>query len=110
MRGTKDAAEEMVGVADDDADARTTYSKVTNEDPLTTRDFVHKLASDIHENLKLSMCPNDWPLVLKSLPELLKAFAIRIGSNGASQASRDVMYFIHKQHRYLHLLLGISLN
>ncbi|KAL2672196.1 hypothetical protein Neosp_012897 [[Neocosmospora] mangrovei] len=99
VRGTKDAAEEIVGVADDDADARTTYSKVTNEDPLTTRDFVHELASDIHGNLKASMCPDDWPLVLKSLPELLKAFAIRIGSNGASQASRDVMYFIHKKHR-----------
>lgn len=105
----KDAAEKMVGVADDDA--RTIYSNVTNEDPLQTRDFVHELASDIYGKLKRSMGTDDWPIVSESLPELLKAFAIKIGSNGASQASRDAMYFIHKEHRnitnrFKSLLLG----
>ncbi|RSL91164.1 hypothetical protein CEP51_000398 [Fusarium floridanum] len=100
----------MAAAADDDA--RTTYSNVTNEDHVQTRDFVYELANDIYGKLKLLMSPDDWPLISKSLPELLKAFAIRIGSDGASQASRDVMYFIHKEHwnianQFKNLLLGM---
>ncbi|KAJ4218134.1 hypothetical protein NW759_008728 [Fusarium solani] len=82
-----------------DDDAETTYSKATNERPAQTHDFVHELANDIYEKLKLFINPDDWSLVSRSLPELLKAFAIRIGSDGASQASRGVMYTIHKEHR-----------
>ncbi|RSL93519.1 hypothetical protein CEP52_013207 [Fusarium oligoseptatum] len=108
--GTKDGTEKMAAVADDDA--RTTYSNVTNENHVQTRDFVYELANDIYGKLKLLMSPDDWPLISKSLPELLKAFAIRIGSDGASQASRDVMYFIHKEHwnianQFKNLLLGM---
>ncbi|RTE84095.1 hypothetical protein BHE90_001448 [Fusarium euwallaceae] len=108
--GTKDGTEKMAAAADDDA--RTTYSNVTNEDHVQTRDFVYELANDIYGKLKLLMSPDDWPLISKSLPELLKAFAIRIGSDGASQASRDVMYFIHKEHwnianQFKNLLLGM---
>ena len=33
-----------------------------------------------------------------SLPELLRAFSLRLGSAGSSKAEREVMYFIHK-HR-----------
>ncbi|KAM0420963.1 hypothetical protein ACHAPT_011206 [Fusarium lateritium] len=94
-----------------DGDAKTTYSIATNEDPVQTRDFVYELANDIYGNLKHMMGPDDWLLVSRSLPELLKAFAIKIGSDGTSQASRDVMYFIHKEHQnivnqFKNLLLG----
>jgi hypothetical protein len=93
-----------------DDDAETTYSKATNERPAQTHDFVHELANDIYEKLKLFINPDDWSLVSRSLPELLKAFAIRIGSDGASQASRGVMYTIHKEHRYTLLSLGTFMH
>ncbi|KAJ4313607.1 hypothetical protein N0V84_009314 [Fusarium piperis] len=82
-----------------DDDAKTTYSKATNEDPAQTRDFVHELASDIYGKLGPMVDPEDWPLLSSTLPDLLKALAIKIGSEGSSQAHRDVMYFIHKEHR-----------
>ncbi|KAL6355374.1 hypothetical protein LRP88_10963 [Fusarium phalaenopsidis] len=93
-----------------DDDAKTTYSKVTNEDPIQTRDFVHELASDIYEKLGPTINPEDWPLLSRTLPDLLKALAIKIGSNGNSQAHRDVMYFIHKEHQYLRSPVPVCQN
>ncbi|KAK6343489.1 hypothetical protein TWF730_011079 [Orbilia blumenaviensis] len=37
--------------------------------------------------------------ISESLPELLKAFAVRIGYKAPSQIHRDVMFFIHKNRR-----------
>ncbi|UPL00173.1 hypothetical protein LCI18_011107 [Fusarium solani-melongenae] len=91
-------------------DAQTTYSKATNERPAQTHDFVHELASDIYGKLKLSMNPDDWSLVSRSLPELLKVFAIRIGSDGESQASRGVMYFIHEHRNIANQLKNLLLD
>lgn len=93
-----------------DDDAKTTYSKATNEDPIQMRDFVNELASDIYGKLEPTIDPEDWSLLSQSLPELLKAFAIKIGSDGTSQAHRDVMYFVHKEHQCVHLLLWICRN
>ncbi|RSL47481.1 hypothetical protein CEP54_013377 [Fusarium duplospermum] len=93
----KEGAGDTVEVNEDESE--TPYSIATNEDPAVTRGFVDELARDIYRRLKPMMDPDDWPLISESLLKLLKAFAITIGSDGASQANPDVMYFIHKQHR-----------
>ncbi|RSM06168.1 hypothetical protein CDV31_009265 [Fusarium ambrosium] len=82
-----------------DDDVRTTYSIATNEDPSQIHSFVHEFANDIYGKLGPRIGPSDWPILSRSLPELLKAFAIKMGNSSTAQANRHIMYFVHKQHR-----------
>ncbi|PNP78573.1 hypothetical protein FNYG_08085 [Fusarium nygamai] len=95
----------------DEEDARTTYSAATSVDAGNAQDYISDLSHHIHTNLqhytdyagKLELC--------RSLPELVKALAIKIGCESPSQLNRDIMYFIHKHQREIakeieRLLLG----
>ncbi|KAH7151914.1 hypothetical protein B0J13DRAFT_251562 [Dactylonectria estremocensis] len=86
----------MNGIHNDDAP--TLYSYETTIAPAGAQSYIAEICSDIYSNLNDCINAKMWPLVSKILPDLLKAFAVRLGSDCGLQANKDVMYFVHKRH------------
>ena len=83
----------------DEEDAQTTYSVATSMDPANAQNYISDLSHHIHGNLQEHVDSGGRSELCRSLPELIKAFAIKIGCENASQLNRDIMYFIHKRHK-----------
>lgn len=94
---TDDDARRQTEYATDEIDALTEYSAAT-----TTADqvgaYMNKLCADIYNKVRCCVDVHEWPIICRALPDIVKAFAVKLG-RGDSQASRVVMYFIHKYHR-----------
>jgi hypothetical protein len=78
-------------------DTRTMYSDTSILPSSDKMNIIVELADEL-----LSKIRSENPLkqavemFLETLPELLKAFALKVGHNASSQMHRDVMVFIHK--------------
>ncbi|KAH7161762.1 hypothetical protein EDB81DRAFT_854059 [Dactylonectria macrodidyma] len=93
----KDLGLKQRGGTDDD-DTRTTYSVATIADPSHAQSYISELCHDINTKLQIHVDARGWSALSKTLPELIKALAIKIGQEDSCQASRDVMYFVHFNH------------
>jgi len=85
-----------------DEDARTTYSIGTTVDPGYARKYIIELCNDIHSKLLQSGNGIDKSRLPKILPELIRAFALKLYHDAPSQTSQinhEIMYFIHKRHK-----------
>lgn len=82
----------------DEDDARTSYSAATtiNHD---ARIYISELCNDIYNKVLIHIDVKQWPTISQVLPDVIKAFAIRIGHSGSSPLSWDIMYFIHKRNK-----------
>ena len=90
------------GGSQGDDDAKTTYSIDTAVDPDYARKCIIELCNDIYSKLHQSIDTINRSALTTILPELIKAFAIRLCHDATSQNSqmnREIMYFIHKRHR-----------
>ncbi|KAH8894716.1 hypothetical protein GQ53DRAFT_762769 [Thozetella sp. PMI_491] len=74
----------------DEQDSGTCYSLATTETCQVTRTYVSELCQDIHKKLDQFTGTNIWPRLERSLPNLVKAFAIKIGQEN-NQAHRDII-------------------
>lgn len=79
-------------------DSRTLYSTATTLAPAHAKRYVTDLAQDIYSQLEDALVIKDRSILFDSLPELVKAFAIRLAHDSSSVANREIMYFIHKRH------------
>lgn len=97
------AKEGVLNAPNDDEDSETVYSvanSISRDDveiyisqfAEALADFVSSATQNAGEDTTLVQA------VGASLPELLRAFSLRLGCAGSSKAEREVMYFIHK-HR-----------
>lgn len=93
----KDPGLKQQGGTDDD-DTQTTYSVASIADPSHAQSYISELCHDINSKLQIHVDARGWSALSKALPELIKALAIKIGQEDSSQASRDVMYFVHLNH------------
>ena len=82
-------------------DAQTLYSAATSLDPFCSRRYIEELSKDLYRNLQARFNPPDWVSVSQAFPDLIKTFAAKIGQGGDSQVHLDIMYFIHKRHRWV---------
>jgi hypothetical protein len=85
-----------------DDDAKTTFSIGTTVDPGYARKYITELCNDIYSKLRQSVGTINRSALTTILPELIKAFAIKLYHDAPSQTSqmnREIMYFIHKRHR-----------
>lgn len=85
-----------------DDDAKTIYSIGSTVDPGYTRKYIIELCNDIYAKLRQSVDATNWSTLTTVLPELIKAFAIKLCHDSPSQnsqMSRKIMYFIHKRHK-----------
>ncbi|KAK6356038.1 hypothetical protein TWF718_000412 [Orbilia javanica] len=82
-----------------DRDDKTVYSETSSIPPLEKEGYMSQLAEILYNDV----CPDlhgsrTSARVLAILPELLKAFALKLGHNTPSHMHRDAMVFVHK-HR-----------
>ena len=94
---TKEATDGEVDEVDETATVYSgSWSLPSNEADAYKSEFAETLIETIRRRIQTE----DGILLqtFKALPGLLKAFALRLGRPGSSQAEREVMYFIHK-HR-----------
>ncbi|KAN0089561.1 hypothetical protein V8E51_019821, partial [Hyaloscypha variabilis] len=85
-----------------DDDAKTTYSIGTTVDPGYARKYIIELCDDIYSKLRHSVDAANMSALTTTLPELIKAFAMKLCHDYPSQTSqmnRETMYFIHKRHK-----------
>jgi hypothetical protein len=89
----------MATIREADVDAQTLYSDATTMAHMDVQQYISDLSDDIYGKLRFQISSTDWSILAKTLPELMKAFAIKIGYGSPVQANRDIMYFIHRRHR-----------
>jgi len=77
---------------------QTEYSAATTAAPGLTHTYLSELSADIYNKIRRQVDVSDWPVLCQALPDLIKAFAVKLGQKN-SQVSRAIMHFIHKHHR-----------
>jgi hypothetical protein len=82
-----------------DYDAKTLYSIGTTVNPGHARNYIIELAKDIYNKLHHSIDVKDVTVLPKILPELVKAFAIKLCHDDPTQENCRIMHFIHKRHQ-----------
>ncbi|KAH6989653.1 hypothetical protein BKA56DRAFT_258911 [Ilyonectria sp. MPI-CAGE-AT-0026] len=83
----------------DNDDTATLYSAGTTVAPARAQAYISEICNDIYSKLNHCVNSKTWPVVSKILPDLIKAFAVRLGNDCAVQVNRDIMYFVHQRHR-----------
>ncbi|KAK0611642.1 hypothetical protein B0T14DRAFT_333160 [Immersiella caudata] len=82
--------------AEADRDDTTVYTGTTSVDDSHRRSHVQELANEIYRQLQLDENTQEWESISKQVPNLIKAFAIRVGSFFGTSAGRSAMRFLHK--------------
>ncbi|PMD33003.1 hypothetical protein L207DRAFT_639742 [Hyaloscypha variabilis F] len=85
-----------------DNDAKTTYSIGTTVNPGYARKYIIELCDDIYSKLRQSVNAANRSALTKTLPELIKALAMKLCHDSPSKTSQmncETMYFIHKRHK-----------
>ena len=91
------STETQSGIVDEDS--KTLYSAATSLDPVCSRRYIQELSQDLYRSLQVQLDQPGWLSISQVMPDLVKAFAEKIGQEGHSQVHLDIMYFIHKRHR-----------
>ncbi|KAF3922928.1 hypothetical protein ABW20_dc0101051 [Dactylellina cionopaga] len=78
-------------------DAKTIYSDASSVATLVKEHYISELADALFHEIRTDQ-PDSKTLerISIALPELLKAFALKVGYNASSQMHRDIMFFVHK--------------
>ncbi|KAF3237705.1 hypothetical protein TWF192_010814 [Orbilia oligospora] len=78
-------------------DSETVYSETSSVATSTKQLYISELADALfREACPDQPCDEALERISRDLPDLLKAFALKIGCNAPSQMHRDVMFFVHK--------------
>ena len=83
-------------------DNRRIYSDASSRANLKSQSYIHELVDELR-GVICARNPDHQTLIeiLKSIPELLKEFALKFGHNAPSQMHRDIMVFVHKNRKYV---------
>jgi hypothetical protein len=81
-------------------DIRTIHSESASQPPFQKENYIFELARDLRNSLKLEHpTPQTSRKITNALPELLKAFAIKVGYNAPNQRRRNIMWFVYKYRK-----------
>jgi Cullin family len=81
-------------------DIRTIYSDASSLPLQKMEAYIAELADDLFSKVRFLLSDVEtMESISRALPELLKAFALRVGYNAPTQMHRDVMFFVHKNRR-----------
>lgn len=89
----------LTGTADDDS--KTVYSVATAAVPSLAHKSILEVCKDIHTKIIRQMVNVDWASVSHTIPTLIKAFAVKLGSDTSSDNDRRIMHFVHQHHQYV---------
>lgn len=84
----------------DDDETMTLFSTGTQTTIAPTRgqNYIAEICSEIYDELGDVVDASTWPAISKKLPNLIKAFAVKLGSDSTAQVNREIMYFLYKRH------------
>jgi hypothetical protein len=77
----------------------TLYSEAASTNPGRAQSYISDLCSDIRSKLGHSSDAIGQEGFSRTLSELIRTFAVKIGIESSAQLNRDIMYFIHKRHQ-----------
>lgn len=81
-------------------DTATEYSTMSSTNSSKKQQYIRNLADDLLNKISwLKVDKKTQTEVLAILPELLQAFALKLGHDAPTQMNRDIMAFIHKHRR-----------
>ncbi|KAK6526081.1 hypothetical protein TWF281_011119 [Arthrobotrys megalospora] len=93
MAGPSPAVEDVL----DFDDTQTVYSDASSVTTLAKENYISELADALFRNLCADQLDGKTlERISAALPDLLKAFALKVGHDAPSQMHRDVMFFVHK--------------
>ncbi|KAF3902751.1 hypothetical protein AA313_de0203312 [Arthrobotrys entomopaga] len=81
--------------APDFDDAKTVYSDASSATTWAKENYISELADVLFQEVRTDQF-DILERISTVLPELLKAFALKLGYNAPSQTHRDIMFFVHK--------------
>ncbi|KAF6814714.1 hypothetical protein CSOJ01_03937 [Colletotrichum sojae] len=90
--------EDLQNELSETADAMTSYSDVTRISPDQHQQYIQSLADAISKKLGGLIGADNRQALVNALPDLVKAFAIRIGHENDTQKHRAIMHFAHQYH------------
>ncbi|KAF6822846.1 hypothetical protein CPLU01_11740 [Colletotrichum plurivorum] len=90
--------DELQNELSEEADATTSYSDVTRIGPDQHQQYIQSLANAISKKLGGLIDTDNRLALANALPDLVKAFAIRIGHENDALSNRAIMYFAHRYH------------
>ncbi|RYP24693.1 hypothetical protein DL765_000420 [Monosporascus sp. GIB2] len=80
-------------------DTKTVYSAATTIMPAIARKSLFDICSDIYNRLGRNINHRNWKSISKNIPSLIKAFALKLGSDTLNELNLRAMHFIHKHHQ-----------
>jgi hypothetical protein len=79
---------------------RTVYSDASGLFAWDNERYISELANSLSSNLRSGQLDGTTlEQIFEILPELLKAFALKVGHSASTQMHRDVMFFVHEYRR-----------
>ncbi len=87
------------GKPEDSEDTRTVYSVATTSAPSTVQDSIASICEDVYTRLRQNVDIPTWENVSYNLPNLIKAFAIKIGRDPSNNLNQRIMYFVHRHYQ-----------
>jgi hypothetical protein len=92
------------------SDTDSIYTAGPNIQPLRREAYISLLADELLDQVStVELDEASIERVYRALPELLKAFAVKVGSSNSLQIHRDVMVFVRKHRRLVDMQLNHKL-
>ncbi|KAM0810054.1 putative C2H2-type domain-containing protein [Seiridium cardinale] len=99
----------QIANCDDRSDAGTVLSAATSAIPELVHDSITQICEDIYNHLHFNTDTENHRSIIDSLPELIKAFAIRLGADSTQKMSSGIMHFVYKHHNKICAVLSRKL-
>ncbi len=98
MHGSDDLQRASIDEQRNHDDTQTVYSENSLVSNIAHKSITH-ICDDIYAKLRLGAGEIDYKSLASSLPGIIKAFAIRLGSDRSNGLNQSIMCFIHKHCR-----------
>lgn len=85
------------GKRPDEPDSDTSYSATSVN--ANAQQHIAELCGNIYGRVGPYINQKNWPTINSGLADLIKSFALTLGTESTSQINRDIMYFVHKRGR-----------
>ncbi|KAI3316518.1 hypothetical protein HD806DRAFT_552245 [Xylariaceae sp. AK1471] len=90
---------------DDKSDVGTVFSTTTSIIPEIAQSSIICICEDIYNNIRLETDSSHYEIIVDNIPELIKAFAVRLGSCSSHEINWRIMHFVYIHHNEISSIL-----
>jgi hypothetical protein len=81
------------------SDSKTVISDATTVIPAAAQQTISEVCNDIYNRMQLHIERDNRDIFLDTLPDLIKAFAIRLAHLDSGETNRKILHFVYSRHR-----------